>query len=59
VLNHKTALSKDLLNGADAVVVSNEACGRKLREMGVGRPLVLWTQHADDQQPIDALNGMR
>jgi glycosyltransferase involved in cell wall biosynthesis len=58
-LNHKTALTKDLLNGADAVVVSNEACGRKLREMGVGRPLVLWTQHAEDQPPVEPLEFSR
>lgn len=58
-LNHKTALTQDLVNGADAVIVSNEACGRTLREMGVVRPLVLWTQHADDQPPIETLEFSR
>ena len=58
-LNHKTALTTELLNGADAVVVSNEACGRTLRDMGVAKPLVLWTQHADDQPAIEALEFSR
>ena len=58
-LNHKTALTKDFLNGADAVVVANEACGRALRELGVVRPLALWTHHTDDQPSIEALEFTR
>ena len=58
-LNHKTALNRDLLNGADAVVVSNEAFGRTLRDMGVVRPLVLWTQHDEGQPAIEALDFSR
>ena len=58
-LNHKTALTKDFLNGADAVVVANEACGRNLRELGVAKPLALWTHHSDDQPSIEALEFTR
>jgi hypothetical protein len=52
-------LSRDYLNGADAIVVVNEACGRQLRDMGVQSPCVLWTGHADDQPPIEALEYSR
>ena len=58
-LNHKKGLTKDFLNGADAVVVANEACGRTFRELGVVRPLVLWTHHSDDQPSIEALEFSR
>ena len=58
-LSHKAMLSRDYLNGADAIVVVNEACGRQLRDMGVAKPLVLWTGHADDQPPIEALEYSR
>ena len=58
-LNHKAALTGDFLNGGDAVVVVNEACGRSLREMGVKRPMVLWTGHMDDQPSIEALEFSR
>lgn len=58
-LNHKNAMTKDFLNGADAVVVSNEAFGRKLREMGVTKPLILWAGHADDQPPMEPLEFSR
>lgn len=58
-LNHKTALTKDFLNGADAVVVVNEACGRGLRDFGVTRPMVLWTGHTDDQPSIEPLEFSR
>jgi glycosyltransferase involved in cell wall biosynthesis len=58
-LNHKTALTKELLNGADAVVVVNEACGRTLRDFGVTKPLVLWTGHSDDQPSIEPLEYSR
>ena len=58
-LNHKTAMTKDFLNGADAVVVANEACGRELRDKGVARPMVLWSGHADDQPPIEPLEYTR
>ncbi len=58
-LNHKTSLTKDLLNGADAVVVANEAYGRTLRELGVTKPLVMWAHHADDQPSMEALEFTR
>ena len=58
-LNHRIAMTRDLLNGADAVVVSNEAFGRSLRELEVTKPLVLWTQHADDQPAIEPLEFSR
>lgn len=58
-LSHKTMLTKDYLNGADAVVAVNEACGRQLRDLGVSKPLVLWTGHADDQPPIEPLEFSR
>ena len=58
-LNHKASMTKDFLNGADAVIVANEACGRELREMGVVRPMVLWSGHADDQPAIEALEYTR
>jgi glycosyltransferase involved in cell wall biosynthesis len=58
-LNHKTALTRELLNGADAVVVSNEAFGRNLREIGVTKPLVLWAGHADDQPSMEPLEYSR
>ena len=52
-LNYKTSLTPDLINAADVVVVSNEACGRQLRdEFRAKKPLVMWNQHADDQ-PCD------
>ena len=58
-LNHKTAATKDFLNGADAIVVANEACGRELRDKGVAKPMVLWSGHADDQPPIEPLEYTR
>jgi glycosyltransferase involved in cell wall biosynthesis len=59
-LNYKTALTPALLNAADIVVVSNESCGRALREKyGAKKPLVLWCQHADDQPAIESLEYTR
>ncbi|HXJ00277.1 MAG TPA: glycosyltransferase family 4 protein [Micropepsaceae bacterium] len=58
-LNHKVALTRDLLNGADAIIVVNEACGRTLRDLGVTKPLVLWTGHSDDQPSIEPLEYSR
>jgi glycosyltransferase involved in cell wall biosynthesis len=58
-LNHKTGLTKEFLNGADAVVVVNEACGRSLRDLGVTKPLILWTGHSDDQPSIEPLEFSR
>lgn len=58
-LNHKTAMTRDFLNGADAVVVANEACGRELRDKGVVKPMVLWSGHADDQPSIEPLEYSR
>jgi glycosyltransferase involved in cell wall biosynthesis len=59
-LNYKTSLSPHLLNAADVVVVSNEACGRTLKdEYQAKRPLVMWNQHADDQPATEALEFTR
>ncbi len=59
-LNHKTSLSADLMNVADVVVVSNESCGRTLRdEFRVVKPMVMWNHHADDQPAIEALEFSR
>jgi glycosyltransferase involved in cell wall biosynthesis len=59
-LNHKASLSADLMNAADVVVVSNEACGRTLKdEFRVVKPLVMWNHHADDQPAIEALEFAR
>ena len=59
-LNYKTSLTPDLINAADVVVVSNEACGRQLKdEFRAKKPLVMWNQHADDQPSIEALEYTR
>jgi glycosyltransferase involved in cell wall biosynthesis len=59
-LNYKTSLTPDLINAADVVVVSNEACGRQLKdEFRAKKPLVMWNQHADDQPSIEALEFTR
>ena len=59
-LNYKTSLSPDLINASDVVVVSNEACGRTLKdEYRAKKPLVMWNQHADDQPAIEALEFTR
>ena len=58
-VNHHAALGKELLNGSDVVVVANEAIGAILRDMGVGRPIVLWAHHADDQPPVEPLEYSR
>src|SRR5258706_312987 len=44
----------------DVVVVSNESCGRTLRdEFRVVKPMVMWNHHADDQPAIEALEFSR
>ena len=59
-LNYKTSLTTDLINASDVVVVSNEACGRTLKDqLKAKRPLVMWNQHADDQPAIEALEFTR
>jgi glycosyltransferase involved in cell wall biosynthesis len=59
-LNYKTSLTPELVNAADVVVVSNEACGRTLRdELRAKKPLVMWNQHADDQPAIEGLEFTR
>jgi glycosyltransferase involved in cell wall biosynthesis len=59
-LNYKTSLTSDLINASDVVVVSNEACGRILKdEFRAKKPLVMWNQHADDQPSIEALEFTR
>jgi len=59
-LNYKASLTSDLINAADVVVVSNEACGRLLKdEFRARKPLVMWNQHADDQPAIEALEFTR
>src|SRR5215471_8842063 len=57
---NKAALTTELLNSADAVVVSNEACGRELKDVfSATRPLIMWAHHADDQPSIEALEFTR
>src|SRR5262245_17186677 len=59
-LNFKTDLKSDLINAADVVVVSNEACGRTLKDQfRAVKPLVMWNHHADDQPIIEALEFTR
>ena len=59
-LNYKTSLTGALMNEADVVVISNEACAREMRDtFRVVKPLVLWVQHADDQPAIEALQFTR
>ena len=59
-LNYKASLNSDLINAADVVVVSNEACGRTLKdEFKAKKPLVMWNQHADDQPAIEGLEFTR
>jgi glycosyltransferase involved in cell wall biosynthesis len=59
-LNYKTSLSPHLINVAEIVVVSNEACGRTLKDdYRAQRPLVMWNQHADDQPATEALEFTR
>ena len=59
-LNYKTSLTPDLINAADVVVVSNEACGRSLKDdFRARKPLVMWNQHADDQPAIEGLEFTR
>ena len=59
-LNYKTSLTANVLNAADIVVVSNESCARELREkFQAKKPLVLWVQHADDQDAIEGLQFTR
>ncbi len=59
-LNYKASLIPDLINAADVLVVSNEACGRALKdEFRAKKPLVMWNQHADDQPAIEALEYTR
>jgi glycosyltransferase involved in cell wall biosynthesis len=59
-LNYKISLTGDLMNAADVVVISNEACAREMRDtFRVRKPLVLWVQHADDQPAIEALQFTR
>jgi len=59
-LNYKTSLGPDLINASDVVVVSNEACGRTLKdEYRARKPLVMWNQHANDQPAIEALEFTR
>jgi glycosyltransferase involved in cell wall biosynthesis len=59
-LNHKADLKPELINAADVVVVSNEACGRTLKDdFRALKPLVMWNHHADDQPAIEALEFTR
>ena len=59
-LNYKTTLTADFLNAADVVVIMNESCAREMRDkFAVKKPLVLWSQHADDQEPIEGLQFTR
>jgi glycosyltransferase involved in cell wall biosynthesis len=59
-LNYKTSLTPALIDAADVVVVSNEACGRSLKDdYKARRPLVMWNQHADDQPAIEPLEFTR
>jgi glycosyltransferase involved in cell wall biosynthesis len=58
-IDYKTGLTPELFDRTDVVVVANEACGAKLRDFGVTKPLVLWTGHAEDQPSIRPLEFAR
>jgi glycosyltransferase involved in cell wall biosynthesis len=58
-VNCKTALTNELFDNVDAVVVVNEAFGRNLRELGVAKPLVLWAGHDVDQPAMKTLESAR
>ena len=58
-LNCQTAFNANFLNGADAIVVVNEAIGRGLRDIGVTKPAVLWTGHVDAQPSMEPLEFSR
>jgi glycosyltransferase involved in cell wall biosynthesis len=47
---------KDLLDRCDVLILLNNAAALEMkRELRADLPLVLWTQHADDQPPVAAL----
>ncbi len=48
-------LSPARLNDCDAVVVMNSAVGQRFRAAGVRVPLILWSQHATDQDAVKPL----
>jgi glycosyltransferase involved in cell wall biosynthesis len=59
VRNFSEVQSPGSLNSFDVVVVLNVAIGRALRQTArVTVPLVLWTQHAHDQEAISELNRL-
>src|SRR5262249_4505919 len=51
----RQAFTADFLNGFD-VVVSISCAGRQLRELGVTRPMVLWSGYDTDQPLIQYLS---
>jgi len=57
--NHHHGSTIAELKSADIIVASNESLGRKLRDLGVNRPMVLWIQHAHDQPAVGGLESAR
>jgi glycosyltransferase involved in cell wall biosynthesis len=54
----KDRITAQFLNGFDAVVVITGAIGLALRRnVGVTRPLILWTGHAHDQEAVQDLRN--
>lgn len=59
-LNHRTALSANLINDTDVVVVANESCGSEMRDrFRATKPLIAWIGHDDEQHSIQRLEYAR
>lgn len=45
----------EFLNAYDFIIVLNSACGGVMRDAGIKAPMVLWSQHAEDQPGVEEL----
>ncbi len=45
----------EFLNAYDFIIVLNSAFGRVMRDAGIKVPMVLWSQHAEDQPGVEEL----